>query len=284
MTIVGRVCLLLFAIAVASGTPCTNQSDDLVAFVKAKHTNGVPFAAAKSFGYCHWAPSAAIGMLTAGGPDFPGTSAENLVLTLGIMGRVEAIPTLIGFLENDGGSADGEVQYLAYLAKGNVPIALGCLLNQLDLDQNVRQDVRVNSELPTVALQDARSQILDYLVDGLTDSQIWQSRIKWTSPYDASTHDRDIYFVMKTLQGLGLSGDPAAGCILAWTEKHLTDPAKFHDPPDCNGLRVLVDAPHWGNELLRPAERDQLLRIVKDALSTNHKVSSHHNGLAEYYK
>jgi hypothetical protein len=208
------------------------------------------------------------------------SKAANLVLTLGIIGAPEAVPALVEFLEGTGGVRDGTIPYQIYVAKANVPVALGCILNKIDLDLGASRD-----EMSKVSLEAKRKQVLDYLVSGLVNSQFWAAHIQWRSSFDPTPAARDLYLVKKAIQGLGISGDPTAACILDWTVRHLTDTKGFHEPPACEGISIETDMAHWGRTTppIGTEDRDQISNLARAALKTNQEVYSYPTGLFEYY-
>jgi hypothetical protein len=118
-----RACSLiaLTTMVVAGGRPdirrvpgCSKQPADLLGFLKAMHSNGVPFDDARDFTSCSWAVPQALAFLDpvdGAAPPF----VENVVLTLGILGHIEAISALKSFLESP--PRLGPPSYEAYIAK-----------------------------------------------------------------------------------------------------------------------------------------------------------------------
>src|SRR5205823_4751722 len=50
---------------------------------------------------------------------------------------------------------------------------------------------------------------LNFLTDGLRPEG-WINSLAWTSPFDATKKDRNLYLTLKTAQGLALSASPDA--------------------------------------------------------------------------
>jgi hypothetical protein len=78
----------------------------------------------------------------------------------------------------------------------NVPIALGCVLNQIDLDLREGPQTPVNTASKD-QLHIVKNDLLIYLVDGMSNRSAWQGRIKWKSPFDANNLERDLYWPRK---------------------------------------------------------------------------------------
>jgi hypothetical protein len=213
--------------------------------------------------------------------------ADNIVLMLGVSGRIDAVGSLKDFLED--GDAAETVDVRTYKAKSDVPVALGCILNQIDID--IEKTSRgstgdlgstVNS-VPLQSLKSAREGLFRYLSTGMLDPEEWQARARWKSPLHSEGFDRDVDLIEQTMLGLGLSGDKDALCLLNWTKDHLRDIKGAGLVADRCGFSP--ESPHrWGSERLKPAEIARLQRLLNQTTSVNRSIAnSATRGLAEFY-
>jgi len=242
--------------------------------VRQTFVSGIPFGEVRSFSRCQWAPTLLLELL---GKPSETEYADNIVFTLGMMGRIEAIDGLIRFLETgDGGAA---LSYQAYQAKSDVLIALGCILNQTDLELDGRDVERINTA-PAASLQAAHDRVFAYLRAGLLDPSQW-SKVGWKGPFP-SDFDRNVYLTKKTVMGLSLSGDSKVQCYLEWAKDHLEMGPQAGLLMDRCGFRP-AHPNTWGREHLARRDLVQLERLLDDATAVNSEIAKYPRGLADYY-
>ena len=212
-----RLCpaLLVSFVAVAEKLPktspqsCLKQPGDLEAFVRGQFPRGVPFAQAREFESCTWAVTAGLDLLKH--PEQQ-SFADNIVLTLGILGRIESVDGLVAYLESP---ASESVSLDGYRSRSSVLIALGCILNQVDLDLTRNEKVDRQNVASLDELRSARKYLINYVTEGIVDPDIWQSRLGWETSYEQTSFDRNLHMTKKAIQGATLSGDRDVRCVLA---------------------------------------------------------------------
>jgi hypothetical protein len=258
----------------ADTASCRTSRAELESFVGQTFGSGIPFAEARSFSRCPWAATFLLELLKKPSKI---AYADNIVFTLGMMGRIDAIDGLIDFLE--AGDAAQALSDQAYQAKSDVLIALGCILNQIDLELQGRDVERINPA-SAATLEAAREHVVAYLRAGLLDPSQW-SRIGWKGPFP-SDFDRNIYLTKKTVMGLSLSGDRKVQCYLDWTKEHLEIGPQAGLLVDRCGFKP-AHSNTWGREHLAPRDLVQLQRLLDDATALNSEITKYPRGLADYY-
>ncbi len=190
----------------------------LLRFVSSTYIHGVPFGQSREFADSSQAPSLLLGML---GERELIPHWANIVVTLGYLGRVDkgVVEGLVQFLKRDSPltlnasrgrpnlSTGMPERVQTYNAKSIVPLALGYILCQINFEMAGRG--KPLNQLSKDSLEDHRRAILRFLTDGRFP-WYWEREgaIQWRGPYGDS--DRNIDLAEKSIQGLGMSGDPDA--------------------------------------------------------------------------
>jgi hypothetical protein len=260
---------------------CSKKLTDLKHFIAVRYADGVPFSEARDFRSCEWAVSTLEDTLRH--PEEP-AAAENAVVVLGIVGKPQTAAFLRTYLESREVPQEETVSYAAYLAKMNVPAALGCLLNQFNLD--IHRSERESGVESVDALREARVQTLKYLTEGLLDPGKWSGRLKWKSTYDRKDFDLFFYLAEKSAQGLALAGDSDAECVMQALKDHVdgkSQPEALKEAPGRCGIGGIIQGHSWSRSQLASGDKLQLSRVLRDALVASAKVRSCSDGLLGYY-
>ncbi|HJQ83020.1 MAG TPA: hypothetical protein VKA21_03020 [Candidatus Binatia bacterium] len=167
----------------AAPGPAAAQADDVRAFARALHVEGVPLAAVRQFDPDQ-ALDPLLGMLADGAEE---SHWANVVVILGMLGDERALDPLLAVLE----TGDGPLSEARWRAAKSVPMALGYLVHF-----------------------GGSQRALRYLVESL-DPAVWPGRgIRWRSPLHADAAARDAHLTRMAVLGLALTGDPAAARVL----------------------------------------------------------------------
>jgi HEAT repeat protein len=204
VALVGALLALL-----ASHTVAHAQADDVRAFVRMLHIEGIPLAEARRFD-----PDAALDPLLAVLSD-PAEEPHwaNAVVVLGMLGDERGLDAMLDKLE----AGDGSVSEARWRAAKTVPMALGYLVHFAGSERALR-----------------------YLEESL-DPAVWQARgVRWRSPVHPDAGARDAHLTKMAILGLALTGDARAAAALRGV-----DPARAVGRPgssaDVERTRSLID-------------------------------------------
>ena len=151
-------------------------------FARQDHVHGVPYDEARKY-----SSSDVPQLLRMLSNREDATHWVNVVAVLGIIGDASVVAPLIAFVHEGTGSLTPD----EYRAKSTVLIALGYLVNHT-----------------------GNRLALDYLLASAR-FEVWSARrLEWSSPFHATTSQRDARLARTALLGLALSGAPDAGALL----------------------------------------------------------------------
>jgi hypothetical protein len=124
----------------------------------------------------------------------------NIVMTIGMI----ADPAATGPLERFLTSGEGKLLPPVYIAKTNVLLALGYLVNR-----------------------SRNENALAFLREGV-DPAVWENRIRWTSAFFESPRDRNEQLVIMSILGLALTGQPSVRETLLGVQRAAAaEPTRF---------------------------------------------------------
>jgi hypothetical protein len=241
-------------VAAAHPRSIAATKDQITFFVTQFYPDGLPISGARELRGVQGATNKLLGLLA--NPNYV-RYRSNLVLTLGVVGDESAVSALIDYLERREG--DRPLSRDDYAGKTDVLTGLAYLVNQSSDPQ-------------------ARKEGLEYLKKGVEPGFWLNGRIKWSSNFDRSNRERNLYLTRLSIHALGLSGHPEALEHLKGLQKHLN----AVKGQTANSIDAAYESGHSWTHDISQEELERVRGVVAESIDLNSRINS--IGLEAYYR